>query len=178
MAALLSEAASRELPPPRFIPQEGFLDEILFGHDWWAECTYMLNSALEYHAGLQIAHDLHVGPAPFPWPSIEADEGTGDGSAGEDGFAPETALHALGYRITGQTRAARWRVLDDDAIPALGLQQVVETIASHVRLRKSQRDGRFRYRHAITEWEHDLARLKAERWAKLTYRFPWPSLEP
>ncbi len=31
----ITDAIDRDDEPPRFLPQEGFLDELLFGHDWW-----------------------------------------------------------------------------------------------------------------------------------------------
>ena len=166
--------------PPRFIPQEGFVDEILFGHDWWTDYPYLLNGALAYHQGLQLAHAAHLnGDAVFPWPGTEAEEADGTDSDDQiEEFQAETLLHALGYQITGKSRATRWAVLTETAIPRLGLQIVVETIAMHIRLRKAQRDGRWHYRHAIAEWEYDLSRLKTDYWSKLGYRFSWPSSEP
>jgi len=96
----------------------------------------------------------------------------------EDEFNSETRLHALGYQITGMTRAARWDVLTRTALPELGLQEVANTIAMLVRLRKAQRNGQERYWRAIAEWEHDLSRLKHEYWIPLATRFVWPTTEP
>lgn len=41
-----------------------------------------------------------------------------------------------------------------------------------------QKDGRKTYKHAITEWEYDLARLKREIYRDARHQFPWPMSEP
>ncbi|MDP9474167.1 MAG: hypothetical protein M3R38_00425 [Actinomycetota bacterium] len=78
----------------------------------------------------------------------------------------------------GTSRAERWRILKDKVVPALGLEEVAGTIASHCRTRKRQRGGRERYAHAIAEWEYDLARLKRELYDSGPSRFYWPRSEP
>ena len=65
----------------------------------------------------------------------------------------------MGYQITKMTRAKRWDILQK-AVPAIGLRKVAYTIAGNVKLRKGQRNGKQKFIHAITEWEHDLAELK------------------
>ena len=40
---------------PKVLPQEGFVDELLFGHDWWDEEVESLRTLAEQHRGLQIA---------------------------------------------------------------------------------------------------------------------------
>lgn len=155
------------------LPQEGFLDYILFGYDWWNKHVDLLNSVADRHEGLQYAKGL----AGFAWPDIDAPEST-SGSTGDEEFATETALRRQGYQITGLNRARRWTILIGDAIPALGLREVVETIAMLVRTRKAQRGGRARYANAIAEWEHDLARLRTEVYDRSVHQFRWPSTEP
>jgi hypothetical protein len=174
---LMDRVAAQNAMPPRFIPQEGFLDEYLFGHDWWNDFPEVLNAALSWHPGIAFAHSLHLASDVFEWPSVDAPEGAGLNER-EDEFANETDLHRLGYQITGMTRSRRWEVLSRTAVPRLGLQEVAETIAMLVRTRKAQAGGRDRYRNAIEEWEHDLSRLKEEYWTREAYRFPWPSTEP
>ncbi len=87
----------------------------------------------------------------------------------------QTDLHKLGYKITGISRAKRWHVLTEVAIPKLGLRMVVSTIANHCRMRRAQSGGEDRYAHAIAEWEHDLARLKREFYDRWRHAFAWPS---
>lgn len=176
MSRLLRDSRAHGWASPRFIPQEGFVDEILNGRDWWYGCPDRLNQALAWHDGLKIAHRLHESGAPIAWPSTTALETTQRATA-PGTFATESTLHQLGYRITGLSRERRWAILTHAAVPTLGLQQVAETIAGLVRARKRQRGGRERYANAITEWEHDLARLKQEYWARAGRRFPWPSSE-
>ena len=90
----------------------------------------------------------------------------------------QTDLHKLGYRITGTSRAGRWRVLTEEAVPRLGLKVVARTIANHCRMRRAQSSGEERYAHAIAEWEYDLARLKREFYDARRHQFAWPSTGP
>jgi hypothetical protein len=71
-------------------------------------------------------------------------------------------------------RRQRWEVLTRKALPQLGLREVAETIAGHCRARKRQRGGTEKFANAITEWEYDLARLKAEFYVGQPRRFVWP----
>lgn len=201
---------------PKVIPQEGFLDELLFGHDWWGGEVGSLEAMAKHHRGLQSAKAIgalapagitqpepkkkavitkptiganrppvrdgsrSVSPPPssaFAWPSTEAEETRKPGSNDLD-YQQETRLYQLGYRITGRTRSQRWRVLITNAIPELGLRTVANTIASHCRTRKRQKDGRKTYAHAIAEWEYDLARLEREIYRDARHQFPWPKSEP
>jgi hypothetical protein len=89
---------------------------------------------------------------------------------------PESSkLARLGYRIGGLSRAARWRVLTEEAIPRLGLKKVVRTIASHRRNRLMQSYGAERYAHALDEWAYDLEHLKREIYDLGRYDFDWPA---
>lgn len=87
-------------------------------------------------------------------------------------------LHRLGYKIGGLSRRERWRILTEEAVPRLGLEKVVRTIANHRRRALSQSGGATRYAYAIGEWEHDLARLKREVYPNHRPRFAWPRSEP
>ncbi len=48
--------------PLRFLPQEGFVDEILFGHDWWNKAVDWLDTVAAYHPGLQYVRSLETFP--------------------------------------------------------------------------------------------------------------------
>ncbi len=170
---LIRSVLDKNEVPPSFLPQEGFLDELLFGHDWWGTDTEWLNAVLQYHPGLQFVKSLET----FPWPETEAPESSGTGEP-EAEFQTETRLYQLCYKITGRSRSERWRILKGKAVPELGLEEVVRTIASHCRTRKRQRGGRTKYAHAIGEWEHDLDRLKREIYPSYRPRFVWPRSEP
>lgn len=170
---VIADVIARDDEPPRFLPQEGFLDELLFGHDWWNIDVEWLNAVLEYHPGLQYVKSLET----FPWPETDAPEATHAGVS-EAEFQSETPLHRLGYQITGRSRSKRWEILKSKAVPELGLQEVAETIAQHCRVRKRQVGGREKYANAIAEWEYDLARLKREFYPNHRPRFVWPRSEP
>ena len=43
---------------PKIVPQEGFLDELLFGHDWWTVKRESLQEMVNSHRGLQAARSL------------------------------------------------------------------------------------------------------------------------
>jgi hypothetical protein len=52
---------------PKVVPQEGFVDELLFGHDWWDEETASLGALVKHHRGLQSARSLGaLTPAGIP----------------------------------------------------------------------------------------------------------------
>ncbi|MCP8970903.1 hypothetical protein [Ectobacillus ponti] len=105
----------------------------------------------------------------FNWPSTEASETTGPAQKGP-ALNENSDLKKLGYQITGLTRGKRWNILQQ-AVPRLGLKRVAHLIAYNVRLRKGQKNSISKYQYAITEWEHDLERLK-----KTYYKrdFTWP----
>ncbi|WNR45145.1 hypothetical protein [Paenibacillus roseipurpureus] len=109
----------------------------------------------------------------FNWPSTFAIETIKPVSIA-DGFEKESGLHRLGYKISGISRQRRWWILENEALPKLGLQQVANTIAANVRARKRQKGGKQKYAYAIVEWEHDLAEMK-----KHYYRrdFTWPHID-
>ncbi|MDP9477111.1 MAG: hypothetical protein M3R38_15755 [Actinomycetota bacterium] len=158
----------------RILPQEGFVDEVLFGRDWWKDHVDRLNAVLEHHPGLRYVRSQET----FRWPNTDAPESVGEVRPESYDFRPETELHVLGYRITGRTREQRWRVLVTVAVPRLGLKEVAETIAGHCKGRKRQRNGRERFSYAIAEWEHDLDRLKRELYPGHRPRFAWPTADP
>jgi hypothetical protein len=165
----ISAAVDARYEGTSFLPQDGFLDLVLFGYDWWANHVNLLNRSKDSHPGMSYLHSLQS----FRWPGTEAleSDGTGD-SSGE--FQSETPLHRLGYQITGLSRARRWQVLTV-AVPSLGLEEVAGTIASNLRLRRAQVGGANRYANAIGEWEHDLSRLQTTYYSGSRENFQWPS---
>ena len=52
---LVKTALSENGGSPKVIPQEGFLDELLFGHDWWGGKRASLQEMVNSHRGLQAA---------------------------------------------------------------------------------------------------------------------------
>lgn len=44
--------------PPKVVPQEGFVDELLFGHDWWEGKRESLREMAHPHKGLQAAQSV------------------------------------------------------------------------------------------------------------------------
>lgn len=75
-----------------------------------------------------------------------------------------------------QTEQDREQVLKK-AVTKLGLREVVETIANHIRLRKSQVGGAYKYRSAIGKWERDLKKLRKEYYKGSRADFQWPSTD-
>lgn len=105
----------------------------------------------------------------FPWPDTELKENQ---SNQETKTLKELSdLKKVGYQITGLNRQKRWDILRK-AVPQLGLKKVAYTIAYNVKLRKGQKDVLKKYSYAISEWEHDLSRLKKEYYKK---DFTWPN---
>lgn len=107
----------------------------------------------------------------FKWPSTYAVETIKSIPTIVDGFAKESRLHRLGYRISSTSRQKRWRILEQEALPQLGLKEIAYTIAGNVRARKRQRGGSDKYKYAIAEWEHDLSELKRNYYKR---DFTWP----
>lgn len=77
----------------------------------------------------------------------------------------------MGYQITNTSREVRWSVLQR-AVPTMGLKKVAYNIASHIKLRKGQKNGNEKFSYAVREWEHDLIKLKSQYYKK---DFTWPS---
>lgn len=180
----MRRAIHRAHGPPRFVPQEGFIDELLFGRNWWREEVELLNATLAHHPGLRHAKELLDGAARryarpdarFRWPSTEPQVSKNSVPRDVDvGYRERSPLFVLGYRITDMSRDERWEVLTSDALSELGLREVAEIIARLCRERKRQDNGRERYAYAIAEWEHDLARLKREYYDYTSEPFRWPS---
>jgi hypothetical protein len=81
---------------PKILPQEGFVDELLFGHDWWDEEVGSLQTLLDQHQGLQVARSagvlapLGIGPPPSPATSGTRASGSSphEPSSGADPVAP------------------------------------------------------------------------------------------
>lgn len=44
----------------KVVPQEGFINELLFGHDWWSEAVGSLHKTVPNHRGLQIARSVNA----------------------------------------------------------------------------------------------------------------------
>jgi uncharacterized protein (UPF0335 family) len=106
----------------------------------------------------------------FAWPSTELTGEKGN-ERDENTLSEKSALMLMGYKVSGKmTRSKRWEILKK-AVPELGLRRVALTIAYNVKLRKGQKNGVTKYSNAITEWEHDLAKLKFHFYKK---DFNWP----
>lgn len=98
---MIRSVLNRSDLPPSFLPLEGFLDELLFGHDWWGTDIEWLNTILQYHPGLQYVKSLET----FPWPGTEAEESDGGGD-GELELRERSRLKELGYD-TQKSRSIR-----------------------------------------------------------------------
>jgi len=169
----ISKAVDMRGDETSFMPQDGFLDLVLFGYDWWTDLPDLLNESKESHPGMRYLHSL--APLSFRWPSTSAAESDRQVES-EGDYQEETDLHKMGYQITDRTRVQRWRVLTK-AVHELELSEVVGTIASLVRARKRQKGGADKFRHAIGEWEHDLTKLRGEYYKGSRRKFQWPSTD-
>lgn len=158
--------------PPRFLPQEGFVDELLFGWDWWNDRVERLNATLGHHKGLQYAKFCFEDTTnTFLWPGTEPSKML-ESSGKRKKYKETTPLFEFGYKIQGTTRDERWRV-PNKAVENLGLREVAYTIARHCRNGKRHPND---YTYAIGEWEHDLSLLKAFHYdLKRGVKFTWPT---
>lgn len=104
----------------------------------------------------------------FEWPVTEIYQQKHDRQ--DSILNDKSALMVMGYKITGLTRQKRWEILQR-AVPKLGLKKVAYTIASHIKLRKGQKNGRNKFSYSISEWEYDLSKLKSVYYKK---DFNWP----
>lgn len=162
----------------RALPQEAFADLMIAGYDWWSESIDWLNDVATYHPGLRLARDVFA----FRWPSTPPEDAAGlaDPPLGsvsdelEDVLSAESPLKVLGYQITGMSRARRWEVLSERAVPELGLQRVAHMIAGFIRLRRTQKGGARKFSYAIGEWRHDLQQLKRTYYDRRRRGFAWP----
>ncbi len=165
------EAAARHT---RFLPQEGFVDEVLFGFDWWENEVDQLNNSCNYYSELAYVRSQFE-ELGFDWPSSEA-TAVSEVVGADDKNREETELHQRGYNVAhGTTRAHRWAVLTRiiEGREML-LRDVAGTIASHCRARRRQHDGGETYRRALGEWEFDLKRLKMTYYDGHPPGFRWP----
>jgi len=179
---LIRSACEKGSKPPRFLPHEGFVDELLFGANWWTTKVDMLNATVEHHEGLRFAKFRFE--VNFAWPGTEVIDSQGS-KASDASYQPTHPLFELGYNVQkGTSRQKRWNILTNEALQKLGLRVIANHIAMLCRHRKRQdlsarKAGRpQRYSHAIGEWEYDLAHLKKEYYDKRRGKgFVWPSTE-
>lgn len=134
----------------RFLPQEGFLELVLFGLDWWSSEPFLLDNACNYYPGLAFVRSSSVGHL-FTWPDSRADPvlvPTGS----DERKRQQTLLNSLGYN-TALHDEARWailtRIIDRAEMP---LEQVVNLIAWYCRNCRRQEGGENRYRRALSRW--------------------------
>ncbi|SDO87436.1 hypothetical protein SAMN04487897_12529 [Paenibacillus sp. yr247] len=60
----------------------------------------------------------------FQWPSTYTLETLKPGNKSDgDRFGLESPLHKLGYKITDSNRTKRWTILENEALPKLGLRK-------------------------------------------------------
>jgi len=107
----------------------------------------------------EILSEMAYAAHQFHWPSTEI-SGDGPGMGMSNGWNEISELRKIGYQITDTPRLKRWEALQK-AVPSLGLRSVAYHIAGEIKKRKGQKNGRSKFRHAISEWEHDLGQLKA-----------------
>ncbi len=80
---------------PKVVPQEGFLDELLFGHDWWSTKREALREMVASHRGLRAAGSVGAlspvgveGPQPVEKSGSRVDDPSTPDAATETVRAP------------------------------------------------------------------------------------------
>ena len=91
-------------------------------------------------------------------------------SNNEISLKEKSDLRQLGYQVSSLTKQQRWLILQK-AVKQLSLQKVAYTIANNIRFKKAVTNGNKIYANAISEWPHDLNKLK-----QVYYKnsFKWP----
>ena len=93
----------------------------------------------------------------------------------------QTQLFKYGYRIRGDnnkkiSRFQRWKILSEIlGARQMSLEDIAETITSHIKIRKTRNGGAELFKYSIQEWEHDLTKLREEFYQKQTSNFDWPA---
>jgi hypothetical protein len=128
------------------------------------------------HDGVLFAKSFAGPYAAFRWPTTTTPESEG-GSDATQRHRSYSLLPERGYNVSQLTTEERWPILVM-AVHDLTLERVAVLIAWFVREQKRQRGGAWKYRRAITEWEHDLALLKRTFYDRGSCSFDWPSSEP
>jgi hypothetical protein len=176
--SLLDKCMDASYTDTRYLPHIAFIDQAIFGYDWWASQVPLLNHACVYYPGLEYVR-AHSADQSFDWPSVEATPVPEPTGADEED-REETELHKRGYDVKkGRSRENRWlvltRIIDGSEMT---LEQVAGTMAWYCRNFRRQFDGENKYSRALGEWEFDLQRLKATYYEPRRNRFSWPSTRP
>lgn len=87
-------------------------------------------------------------------------------------FGPDSELVDFGYQVRTLKKEERWAILNN-AVPIIGLQKAVETIAGHVQQRLAEENGATFYAKPIVKWKNDLLYLKKNYYND---EFIWPKI--
>ncbi len=165
----------------RFLPQEGFVDFVLFGFDWWTDSLVSyLDHACSYYPGLAYIRE-NASANDFEWPTVERTPVVEPRGPDEKHRAEQTELNIRGYNVArdGPSRDERWRLLRTIIDGReMTLKDVAGTIASLCRARRRQYDGEQKFARALQEWEYDLGQLKAAYYDRGRHQWAWPSVRP
>ena len=159
-----------------FLPQEGYLDLILFGHNWWTEKPESLNEGLDHHRGLKYAKSLSATQAyDFKWPStfVSPSFQLPESINTSVEYDEDSCLSRNGYKHWPNGRELPDHELVaalHKAIDAEGLEEVVYTMAGFLkRYRRQQKNH-----NAQEKYVRHLAYMKKEYYEKGFYGFTWP----
>ena len=172
---LVMEAITRGHERTIVLPQDGFLDLVLFEQNWWAERPVTgrisrLEQAVQQQDGLRIAKFV-IGQwkeLTFKWPETEDVPGE-DESPWSSRLNEVSALKERGYQIADRTEDQRWSALER-CERELGLQRVAYFIAFLIRTRS----GRVRAL-VIDAWRSDLEKLRSKYHVE-ALEFDWPDV--
>lgn len=87
-------------------------------------------------------------------------------------FGPDSELEDFGYQVRTLTKEERWAILQN-AVPIIGLEKAVDTIANHIMHRKAEENGEQFYAKSIVKWKNDLIYLKKHFYNN---EFAWPKI--
>ena len=156
----------------KVLSQEGLIDLLLFGQDWWNNDNHdFLNSEADHHPGLAYARSLSW----FKWPhsSLSQTPQASSGTTFEYGEREQSELSKAGYVVglNGKSQTKRREILDKFVRPSeWGLERVAYHIARRIYIaRKNPTDQSRAIKHWVSDlrWLHEtyyLGRINKWRW--------------
>jgi hypothetical protein len=115
----------------RFLPQERYLDLVLFGIDWWGEACELglLDNACSYYPGLNYVREKSAWYH-FDWPSVRATP-VAQAAGPDSRERGRTQFNKLGYNVKpARSREDRWALLKQIVDHnEMSLEDVARTIA-------------------------------------------------
>jgi hypothetical protein len=139
----------RYLPQTRFLPQPAFVDEVLFGENWWLSRVDDLEEIATWHQGLRFVLEERGSLGPL------SPAQTGDGSGELAGrLSPTSFLSELGYSVaSGGPSESRRRDMLKRAAERFGRQHVEWYLEGFIDINSRRSNAPAA---AIDKWRSDL----------------------